>query len=356
MVFVRHALPEERVQVLVTEDDGRFLRGDAVEVIEASPDRVHPPCPYAGPGRCGGCDFQHATLAAQRRLKASVVEEQLRRLAGLDRDVEVEAVPGPDTDGLGWRSRMQYVDLGDGRVGLRKHRSHEAVEIHECRIEAPGAVRTSSGARVSGTVTEAVETSHGRRDFEVAADGFWQPHVDAPRLLVEIALELAGVRPGERVLDLYAGVGLFSAFLADAVGPDGHVLSVEGDRTASRLAARNLADLPQAEVRHGPVEKVLRGDVGHADVVLLDPPRVGARRKVVGEIARREPRAVVYVACDPAALARDVGYFAESGYRLDRLRAFDLFPMTHHVECVVLLQKGRADHLSRPPGSTSGAD
>jgi tRNA/tmRNA/rRNA uracil-C5-methylase (TrmA/RlmC/RlmD family) len=203
-------------------------------------------------------------------------------------------------------------------------------------------VRTFSGARVSGTVTEAVETSHGRRDFEVAADGFWQPHVDAPRLLVEIALELAGVRPGERVLDLYAGVGLFSAFLADAAGPDGHVLSVEGDRTASRLAARNLADLPHAEVRHGPVEKVLRGDVGHADVVLLDPPRVGARRKVVGEIARREPRAVVYVACDPAALARDVGYFAEAGYRLEHLRALDLFPMTHHVECVALLVPGTA--------------
>ncbi len=343
VVFVRHALPGEQLVARVTEDDGRFLRADAVEVLVPSPDRVRPPCPYAGPGRCGGCDFQHAALAAQRRMKAAVVEEQLRRLAGLEQEVDVEAVPGPGTDGLAWRSRMQFIDLGEGRKGLRRHRSHDVVEIDRCLIEAPGAVRTWAGSRSKGTVTEVVGTRPGHREFAVAADGFWQPHRDAPRVLVEAVLELAAVRPGERVLDLYAGVGLFSAFLAEAVGGEGGVVSVEGDRTASRLAGRNLADLPQVEVLHGPVDRVLRRDAGPAHVVVLDPPRVGARRKIVGQIAGLRPRAVVYVACDPAALARDVGYFATAGYRLQRLRAFDLFPMTHHVECVALLEKTGSD-------------
>ena len=339
VVFVRHALPGEQVVVEITEDDGRFLRGDAVEVLEASPHRVVAPCPYAGPGACGGCDFQHVDLPEQRRLKAAVVSEQLARLAGLEREVVVEEVP-PE---LRWRTRMQYVELPGGGVGLHKHRSHEVVQIDDCLIESrsqPVEQRGPSGPepRNPATVMETVTTSYGTRTFEVAADGFWQPHVEAPRLLVETALGMLAPRAGEQALDLYAGVGVFSAFLAEAVGPGGRVVAVEGDRVASRLSLGNLTDLPWARAVHGRVDRVLRRGVGSADIVVLDPPRAGAKRAVVRAITALQPRAVAYVACDPAALARDLGYFAEEGYRLETLRAFDLFPMTHHVECVALVR------------------
>ncbi len=335
VVFVRHALPGERVVAEVTEDDQSFWRADAVEVLGASPDRVQAPCAHAHPGGCGGCDFQHVAPSRQRELKAEVVREQLQRLAGLDVEVTVEEVAPL----LGWRSRMRYVALPQDRLGLRRHRSHDVVEIDRCEIQAPDAVvRTEQ--QTGGEVVERVVTSYGARDFRVAADGFWQPHVEAPRVLVETVLGMAQPRPGERVLDLYAGVGLFSAYLAQAVGPAGRVTAVEGDRTASELSRNNLADLP-VRVLRGRVDRVLHRGVGRTDLVVLDPPRVGAKRQVVRQVATLRPRAVVYVACDPAALARDTAYFAEQGYALTTLRAFDLFPMTQHVECVALLTSPR---------------
>lgn len=346
VVFVRHALPAEHVVIEITEVSKSFLRGDAVEVLEASRDRVAAPCPLAHPDGCGGCDFQHVALPAQRRLKADVVAEQLRRLAGIDRDVVVEAVETPETRaGLHWRTRMQYVETPGGGRGLRKHRSHDVVPVEECPIAAPDArvaTVSSSGAggRAASSSREVIVEHVLGRDFRVAADGFWQVHPEAPRVLVETVLELLQPRAGERALDLYAGVGLFSAFLADAVGRSGGVVSVEGDRRASELAGENLADFPQAAARVGRVDQVLGqgfGSLRSVDLVVLDPPREGAKRKVVEAIAGLGPRAVAYVACDPAALARDIAWFHEAGYVLAGLRAFDLFPMTHHVECVALL-------------------
>jgi tRNA/tmRNA/rRNA uracil-C5-methylase (TrmA/RlmC/RlmD family) len=341
VIFVRHALPGERVTVEITEDSGRFLRGDAVQVATPSPHRVPPPCPLAHPGGCGGCDFQHVELAEQRRLKASVVAEQLSRLAGLELDVVVEPVPGDD-DGLFWRTRMQYVHLPGGDRGLRKHRSHEVVLVDRCLIAHPDAREPDR----SGPVVELVDTaSYGTHEFVVAGDGFWQVHPGAPRVLVETVLTGLAAQPGERALDLYAGVGLFSAFLADSVGPTGSVTAIESDRRAAELAAENLAGQPQVAVVRDRVDRALhrlgRLDEREAmDLVVLDPPRAGAKRQIVRAIADLAPRAVAYVACDPASLARDLSYFAEAGYRLADLRAFDLFPMTHHIECVALLTRG----------------
>jgi tRNA/tmRNA/rRNA uracil-C5-methylase (TrmA/RlmC/RlmD family) len=326
VIFVRHALPGEKVVVELTEgtEGDRFWRGDAVEILTASPDRVVAPCRYAGPGLCGGCDLQHVALDAQRRLKADVVAEQLRRVAKLDVPVTVEAVPG-DVDGLRWRTRQRYVELPGGGRGMRKHRSHDVLAVDECLLEAP----TGPSYDVRGRV------------FEVADGGFWQVHPGAPEALVDAVLEALDPQLGESVVDLYAGVGLFSRFLADAVGPGGRVAAVEGDPEASRLSERNV---PGVVARAGDVGAVLAGGLppewDTADLVVLDPPRVGAKRAVVEEVVRRRPRAVAYVACDPAALARDVAIFGEHGYRLRTLRAFDLFPMTHHVECVALLEAG----------------
>ncbi len=326
VVFVRHALPGERVVVEITEgtEGDRFWRGDAVEVIAAAPDRAAAPCPYAGPGRCGGCDFQHVSLSRQRELKAEVVREQLRRLAGLEVDVVVEGVPG-DQDGLGWRTRQRYVPLGGGARGMRKHRSHDVIPVERCLLEA-----------AAGPSYEVRGTS-----FEVAEGGFWQVHPGAPEALVAAVLEALAPHPGEAALDLYAGVGLFSRFLLDAVGPGGRVCAVEGDAAAVRLARRNCRGL---DITAGEVGAVLATEYDAPfDLVVLDPPRVGAKRKVVEQAVDRRPRAVAYVACDPAALARDVAIFAEHDYRLVGLRAFDLFPMTHHVECVALLVRTGSD-------------
>jgi tRNA/tmRNA/rRNA uracil-C5-methylase (TrmA/RlmC/RlmD family) len=343
VVFVRHALPGERVTVEITEDSGKFLRADAVHVASPSSHRVQAPCPLAHPGGCGGCDFQHVELPEQRRLKASVVAEQLSRLAGLEQDVVVEPVPG-DQEGLFWRTRMQYVRLPGGDRGLRKHRSHEVVVVDRCLIAHPDAREPEEGATSDPApmMERVATTSNGTHEFSVAGDGFWQVHPGAPRLLVDTVMEMLSPAPGEHALDLYAGVGLFSAFLADAVGAEGSVTAVESDRRACELATSNLAGHPQAVVVTDRVDRALNrfartDEPESVDLVVLDPPRAGAKRQVVRSILQLAPRAVAYVACDPAALARDISYFAEGGYRLADLRAFDLFPMTHHVECVALL-------------------
>ncbi|TNM43279.1 class I SAM-dependent RNA methyltransferase [Nocardioides albidus] len=334
VVFVRHALPGERVILEITEgtEGDKFWRADAVEILTASPDRVSAPCPYAGPGLCGGCDFQHVAVPAQRELKAAVVREQLRRLAGLDVDVTVEAVPG-DQDGLRWRTRQRYVDLPGGGRAMRKHRSHDVVPVEECLLEAPGGPSYDVRGRAFEVATAPDEGA-----------SFWQVHPGAPEALVGAVLAALDPEPGESALDLYAGVGLFSRFLSEAVGPTGRVAAIEGDPTASALSERNC---PDVLARAGDVSSVLAeglpAEWGHADLVVLDPPRAGAKRAVVEHVVARGPRAVAYVACDPAALARDVAIFAEHGYRLTSLRAFDLFPMTHHVECVALLVRSGSE-------------
>jgi len=342
VVFVRHALPGETVVVQITEgtEGDRFWRGDAVEVVTPSPDRVPAPCPYAGPGRCGGCDFQHVSLAGQRDLKATVVREQLVRLARMDpadpllTDLVVRPVPG-DVDGLAWRTRVEYAVTPDGSRGMRRHRSRSVIPVDECLIAAPDA-REVMGAGPA-PIDERVDTSHGTRSFAVAADGFWQVHPGAPTTLVDTVIELLDPQPGEKALDLYAGVGLFAAFLAARVGEQGRVVAVEGDRVACDYARANLAEFRHTKVQQGSVDRVLAAEYDEPfDLVVLDPPREGAKRAVVEQVVDRAPRAVAYVACDPAALARDVAIFAEHGYRMTALRSFDLFPMTHHVECVAL--------------------
>ena len=367
VVFVRHALPGEWVVVEVTEgqEGDRFLRADAVEVLEASGDRVTPPCPFAGPDRCGGCDFQHVALPAQRTLKAAVVAEQLQRLAGLEVDVTVERV-GPDhpDDGLDWRTRVQWAVSPAGVAGLRKHRSHDLVAVDDCRIAHPSLPVVTDTEWPEARVVESIVSSTGEhlrlvttrdgatfadgphllteeaagRTWQVSGSGFWQVHPGAADTLVSAVLEALDPQPGERAADLYSGVGLFSGALAGRLGLTGHVVAVESDETAVDDATANLADLHQVSVLHDRVDRALASDaIGLRDLVVLDPPRTGAKRDVVAGIAALAPRAVAYVACDPAALARDVAIFAEHGYRLDALRGFDLFPMTHHVECVALM-------------------
>lgn len=365
VLFVRHVLPGEVVRVRVHErgQKGRFFRADLLEVVEASPDRVDPPCEYAG--SCGGCDFQHVVVTAQRRLKAQIVSEQLARLGKVDvSDVDwtgdVEAVPDvdPAAPGLRWRTRVRFAVDDDGRAGLLRHRSHDVVAIDDCLIAHPLVdVREITTTEWPGvdevSVTASPETdersvqvgrARGReslqreaagRSWQVSSGGFWQVHPAAADALVDAVMQLADPQPGEHLVDLYAGVGLFAGVWGSRTG--GRVDAVEGHPAAALDAKVNLADLDQATVHAVSVERFVAsaGDL-RPDVVVLDPPRSGAKRHVVAGVAAWRPRAVVYVACDPAALGRDVAYFAEAGYRLSALQAFDLFPMTHHVESVAL--------------------
>ena len=183
-----------------------------------------------------------------------------------------------------------------------------------------------------------VEEAAGRR-WRVSAGGFWQVHPAAADTLTAAVMGGLAVRPGERALDLYAGVGLFAGALGAGVGVTGVVTAVESSQLAGADAAHNLADLPQVNIVRAEVLKALLALREPVGVVVLDPPRSGAGAKVVMEICRLAPRAIAYVACDPAALARDIATFAAAGYSLGTLRAFDLFPQTHHVECVAILER-----------------
>ncbi|MDQ0850744.1 tRNA/tmRNA/rRNA uracil-C5-methylase (TrmA/RlmC/RlmD family) [Arthrobacter sp. B3I9] len=413
VVFVRHGIPGEKVRVRLTDAaaDAKFWRGDVVEVLEASPDRVdhfwdladsarswshrHPPV--------GGAELGHIALERQRRLKAEVLAEQLLRLAGVDRATEVEAVGETGArDGLAWRTRAGFGVTPGGKLGMHAHRSETVLPVREMplavdsinalrlwdidlqgieRVEvaapangsrplvllvpAPGTrakrlsailsqlpedVSVASLDPAKGEVLQLrgrtyVQESAAGHDYRVTGEGFWQIHRNAPDTLVAALtgfLHDGGfLESGAVVADLYAGAGLFTAPLADAVGITGSVLSVEGSPGTSRDARKNLHGAPQVEIVQGRVERVLRQKPRNFDAILLDPPRAGAGKAVVNQLIGTSPRAVAYVSCDPASFARDVGYFQQGGWELSGLRAFDLYPHTHHMETVALLTPQR---------------
>ncbi|MBV9921087.1 MAG: class I SAM-dependent RNA methyltransferase [Pseudonocardia sp.] len=352
VVFVRHALPGERVRAVVDEDGGGgFCRADAVTVLDASPDRVVAPCSWARAGGCGGCDLQHVAPEAQREWKAQVLAEQLRRLAGVTREVEVEELPGGP---LGWRTRVRLAVDEDGRAGLRAHRSHDVLPVADCPLAPRGVLAPVLARRFSPGEVEVVVDAEGAvhagddgqvlvraagRKWRLSPGVFWQVHPALPDTLAAVVGEWAAAPRGGTAWDLYGGVGLFAAVLAEQVGPDGSVTVVDSTQAAVDDGRAALADLPQVGWRVGRVEKVLAGLPGEPDVVVADPPRKGLGRAVVDALAAYRPVRVLYVACDPAALARDVAFFADRGYTLGPLRAFDAFPMTHHMECVALLTR-----------------
>lgn len=404
VLFVRHALPGEKVIAQVTEgtSTSRFLRADAVEVLEPAKDRIEAPCPFAGPGKCGGCDWQHVTPGGQRKLKAAVLTEQLAKLAGLtpaeagwDGSVEPVGAKLPAGQVPAWRTRVQYtVDAESGKVGLRKHRSHGVQVIDRCLIAAegvtelgiesrdwPGVASVEAFAATGSSDRQVVLTPrdgaqlplveldkpvsiarvddqgdvhkvHGRgfvreraagRTWRVSNGGFWQIHPEAPDTLVDAVLDGLDPQWGESALDLYCGVGLFAGALADRVGEDGAVLGIESAKQAVVDARHNLAALDNVRIECDRVELLLpRTGITATDLIVLDPPRSGAGRETVAHLVGLEARRIAYVACDPAALARDLGFFREGGYRPVSLRAFDLFPMTHHFECVAILEPAGA--------------
>ena len=338
-VFVRHALPGERVRVRVTDVNRRIVRADAIEIMAPSSARVDPPCRWSGPGGCGGCDLQHVEVATQRELKSEVLVTSLMRFAGLAEsdlaglDTHVHELPG-HPDGLRWRSRVAWARETDGTVGLRRHHSHGIVPVDQCLL-------VEEGLDTPDDVPPRARTETVRdRSWEVPGDTFWQVHPGLPDALVSAVLEFGAPSTGETWWDLYSGAGLFTAFVAEAVGPTGQVVAVEGSRSAVAAARQALADLACVRLIESDVSRWLAGgDHAAPDGIVLDPPRTGAGRGLMTDLCEAEIPRLVYVACDPVALSRDVGIATHLGYRLAGLRAFDAFPMTHHLETVALLTR-----------------
>jgi tRNA/tmRNA/rRNA uracil-C5-methylase (TrmA/RlmC/RlmD family) len=380
VVFVRHSLPGERVKVRITSTTTSYRRANAIEILDPSPDRVDPPCPHAGPGRCGGCDFQHVSLAAQRRLKAFRIAEQLERVAGVTRSVEVEPVAG-DTEGLGWRSRIRLAADAEGRVGFRRHRSHDLEYVTECPIAHPAVIATGAlevawpkveelevivspggtdalvsldttrkvklvlpsvqaGVVAHGSVLRQPGAIHTMVDgitFRITAGVFWQVHVGAAAALSDAVQTALDAQPGDAAVDLYAGAGLFSVQLARQVGRKGSVLAVERDLRACGDAEHNGKGLKQLRVKKASVSpKVIEQGIGRPALLVLDPAREGAGKAVMHALAEHAAtlRRLVYVSCDAGSFSRDCRVLLDQGWTLESLRAFDIFPMTEHVELV----------------------
>lgn len=371
VVFVRYALPGERVRVRVTADRGSYWHAEVVEVIEPSADRTASLCPIAGVDGAGCCDLSFVVPEAASALKAQVVANQLERLGGHrwggpDGRAEPLSAAGP----MGWRTRVR-LDVGsDGRPGFHRYHSDELVTDLRCAQLPPGmvdgldegdwppaaqlhvalddnderhVVRTvRHGKR---TATSAVEGDYhavqrvGLRSWQVPVTAFWQAHRDAARVYSRLVVEWAQPGAGMTAWDLYGGAGVFAAALGDAVGESGRVLTVDTSRAASRAARAALADLPQVDVITDSVRRALAGQHASADVAVLDPPRSGAGRDVIDLLAAAEVPRVVHIGCEAASFARDVGLYRAQGYAVEEIRVFDAFPLTHHTECVALLTR-----------------
>jgi tRNA/tmRNA/rRNA uracil-C5-methylase (TrmA/RlmC/RlmD family) len=367
VVFVRGALPGERVRAAVTDERAKHWHATTVEVLDASPDRVDSLCPIAAEHHSGCCDLAFVEPEAARRLKGEVVANQLGRLGGFAWSGSAEAL---DEDVLGWRTRVRLDTGPDGRAGFHRHHSAELVTDLRCAqvpvgmLDGLDDVRWPAGAQVHVAVdddgarhvvrtgpekgphaTEVVEGQYeatqrvGERVWHVPVTAFWQAHRRAAVAYSALVGQYAAAEPGMTAWDLYGGAGVFAAVLAAAVGETGQVVSVDTSRAAARAARATLADLPWVRVQTDSVRRALSSRRDPADVAVLDPPRTGAGRDVVDLLAAAGVPRIVHIGCEAASFARDVGLYLGHGYRVETVRVFDSFPLTHHVECVAVLQR-----------------
>jgi tRNA/tmRNA/rRNA uracil-C5-methylase (TrmA/RlmC/RlmD family) len=367
--FVRHTLPGEKVIAEITSigKQNKFVFADAVEILTPSAHRIKPACEYAG--SCGGCDWQHVDFNYQQELKAEILKEQLVRLGKLPLDhpviqsLVVKALPG-DSTGLGYRTRVEYLTDSRGRLGFRKQGSNQVVSVNTCKVARPEitgdgfsnvpwaanmevrvvvsasdeVVKVAEADDAEYRVTEKVD----QFTYQLNAKSFWQAHTDAPKVFVDTALQMLNLKPGQHVCDLYSGSGLFTLPLSAAVGAGGRVESVESDLKAVSSLKRNTRSFSNVNIYAMGIEKWFAfSKLKKVDAVLLDPPRMGAGQNAIRSIVKLKPEKILYVACDPASLGRDVAYFAESGYELSEIRAWDAFGQTQHLETFALFTQSK---------------
>lgn len=385
VIFVPYSIPGERIRARIVEARQSYAYGELIEIIQPSPVRVEPPCPHFGPGRCGGCQFQHIAYERQLELKQQVVRDQLERIGKLKAPVVHPTIPSPSP--WHYRSHATFTLTDDGHLGFYSDDNRRIVPIEVCHILHPALLdlleqldleaegieraRLQVGSEPTDQMTvlqtaddlapaievdlpvsinlllsdnepvNLVGSPHVtyrvfERSFRVTAGGFFQVNLPVAGILVEQVLERLNLRGEEAVLDLYSGVGLFTAFIAERAGL---VLSVESYPPAVSDAEANLADLVNVELVEGPVEAVLEDLAGPFDAAVLDPPRTGLSDAVIRELGRLAIPLLVYVSCDPATLARDIRQLAGRGYHLVDVQPVDMFPQTYHVEAVAVLRR-----------------
>lgn len=360
-VFVALAAVGDYLRVRVREKKGKAIFAEIVEILEPSPQRIEPPCPYFGV--CGGCDFQQMNYKAQLESKAAIVRDCLSRIGKINWEREIETVGSPQE--FNYRARAQWhVDTREKRIGYFKRHSHQIVDVEKCPILIPELQEkladfrqnlnwgefwsekveietASSGAKVSVYSAELIEpteeishTAHGEKYF-YDATSFFQGNPFLIEKLIEAATGDAG---GTTALDLFCGVGLFSLPLARKFEK---VYAVEANPKAIDFARKNAENARLRNVEffaENAAEFLSENDFGAVDFVLLDPPRTGAEPATIEKILQIKPKNISYVSCDPATLARDLRLLTENLYAIESITVFDLFPQTHHVETVAHLK------------------
>jgi 23S rRNA (uracil1939-C5)-methyltransferase len=388
VIFVPYAIPGEEALVEIVEDKGSYARAQLVEILSPSPHRVDPPCPHFGPGKCGGCQWQHIVYPAQLEFKAAVVGDQLTRIGRLP-DVRVKQTI-PSVSPWHYRNHVQFSVSDDGRLGFVATDGRRVEAIQECHVlhplleelfatlelELPGLVRLSLRAGVNtgdrmmifetqddmppalesdlplscvlllsdGIPVNLIGNNHitevvaGRR-FRISASSFFQVNTAAAEELIRVVGEYLAPAGDEVLLDAYCGVGTFGLSLADQVG---QVIGVEEDPSAVADACQNAGELANVELIEGGVEAFLPQLDRPIDLAVIDPPRQGCKPEVLTALVELTPRRIVYVSCDPATLARDARKLADGGYQLVEVQPVDMFPQTYHIESVALWERPTA--------------
>ena len=376
-VFVPFGLPDELVRVRLTEQKGTFARGEIVEILQASPQRIAARCKHFG--ICGGCSYQNMSYADQLKIKRQVVVDQLKRLGGLDEFPVAAVVPSPQP--WNYRNSIQFHVSEAGKLGFQRAGSNSFVEISECHLPTENInLLWPRLAFDAGTEIERVILREGAEDdmilglesiqdvppefsvdfpisavylgpnsatvlsgeesvlmqikgraFQVSIESFFQVNLLQAEAMVDHVLALAGNLKKKTVLDAYCGVGLFSAFLAPAAK---QLTGIEVSEPACRDYAVNMDEFSNVELYMGEVEIVLPALKQKPDLVVIDPPRAGLDARVVAALAEASPEQIIYVSCDPATLARDVKRLMQKGFELKSVTPFDQFPQTHHIETV----------------------
>lgn len=364
VIFVEGAIPGETVKAEVYQDAGSYLRAKTTEVLVPSEHRV-PHLWKASREGAGGAEFGHIELSYQRELKAQVLTEAFDRFAQTEVVVEVAEMPSDEArNGLHYRTRVQLNVDQSGLAGPSKVRSNEIVftkdlplavaEIEELGLHLKNwsgvskiSIAASSTGDLQWMVDKKVQGSEkliervSGRTFRLSSGAFWQVHTDAPAALTQSVMSMAKVLsfdPTKHNLDLYAGAGLFSATLSQSYS-GARFTAVEASKQAVSDGERSTQDLKELTFVKQDVLEFLKRAKPEFDTVVLDPPRSGAAAKVIAALVKLNPRNIIYVACDPVALARDVKQLAAAGYQIRGLESFDIFPHTHHFECVLALSR-----------------
>ncbi len=365
-IFVPFGIPGERVRVRITQDKRSYAFAEVEALITPSAERIEPRCKHFG--ACGGCHWQHIDYAAQLRFKRDVVVEQMARIGGLRDALVYPTIASPDV--WMYRSHVTFHVTRAGRLGFVAVDDRTVIPIDECHIIRPELrdwfeqlkqgrfqpgerVRLQIGSEAdrliarSGSNAEPDDEANlasaekvtyriKQRSFQVTGGSFFQVNLPQAETLVDLVLERLDLRGDERVLDLYSGVGLFTAFLAERAR---RVTAVEVYAPAVRDAEINLSDFANVDFRVGTTETVLSAHKIQVDAAVIDPPRAGMKPKALEALIACQPRKIAYVSCDPSTLARDAKLLVANGYRLIDVQPVDMFPQTYHIESVAAFEK-----------------